>query len=152
MVARIPYSATVPKYLAVASEVETMAFLRSSGLPIPEVYGYSPTQDNAAETEYIFMGPVEGTRLIDIWFDLEEGDIISITRELESKMMSITFPAGGSFYYAKDLEKVVGRPGIPLENEHFCIGPDARLNLWYGRRSQLDVDRGPCMPLSPFFY
>jgi hypothetical protein len=103
------------------------------------VYGYSPGPDNVAKTEYIFMGFVEGTQLIDIWFDLDEEDIIiSITRqlaELESKMMSITFPAGGSLYYAKDMEKMVERSGIPLENEQFCVGPDTRVRLWYGRRS-----------------
>ncbi|KAI6042363.1 protein kinase subdomain-containing protein PKL CAK Fmp29 [Pisolithus marmoratus] len=146
MVARIPYPATVPKYLAVASEVATMALLRSSGLPIPDVYGYSPTPDNAAETEYIFMELVEGTNLSGMWFGLGEGDIVSISRqlaELESKMMSIALPAGGSLYYTKDLEKVVGRPGIPLKDDRFCIGPDTRLPLWYGRRSQLGIDRGP---------
>ncbi|KAL4068939.1 kinase-like domain-containing protein [Scleroderma yunnanense] len=132
IVARVPYPATIPKYFAVASEVATMALLRSSGLPIPEVYGYSPVPDNVAETEYIFMEFVEG--LSDIWFGSGKGDIISISRqlaELESKMMSIAFPAGGSLYYTKDLEKVAGRPGIPLEDERL-------LPLWYGRRSQLD--------------
>ena len=64
MVARIPYPATVPKYFAVASEVATMSLLRSFGLPIPEVYGYSATPNNAAGTEYI----VQGTNLSDIWF------------------------------------------------------------------------------------
>lgn len=74
-----------------------MAFLCSSGLPIPGVYGYSPSSDN----EYIFMEFVEGIQLSNIWFDLQEGDIISIMRqfaELESKMMSIASPAGGSLY------------------------------------------------------
>jgi hypothetical protein len=154
MVARIPYPVTIPKYFAVASEVATMELLRSSGLPIPEVYGYSPAPDNAAETEYIFMQFVQGTSLSDIWFDLGEEDIISISRqisELESKMMSIAFPAGGNLYYTKDLEKVAGRPGIPLEDERFCVGPDTRLHLWYGRRSLLDVDRGPCRLLCLFF-
>jgi hypothetical protein len=56
-------SATTPKYFAVASEVATMTLLRSSGLPIPKVYGYSPVPDNAAETEYIFMEFVQGTGL-----------------------------------------------------------------------------------------
>ena len=154
MVARIPYPATMPRYFAVASEVATMDLLRSSGLPIPKVYGYSPTPDNAAETEYVFMEFVEGTSLSAIWFGLEEEDIISISRqlaELELKMMSIAFPAGGSLYYTQDLEKVAGRPGIPLEDKRFCVGPDTRLPLWYGKRSQLDVDRGPCRPLSAFF-
>ena len=120
-----------------------MALLRSSGLPIAEIYGYSPVPDNAAGTEYIFMEFVQGTSLSDIWFDLGKGDIISITRqlaELESKMMSIAFPAGGSLYCTKGLQKVAGRPGIPLEDKRFCVGPDTRLPLWYGRRSQLDVD------------
>ena len=154
MVARIPYPVTVPKYYAVASEAATMALLRSSGLPIPKVYGYSPTPDNAAETEYIFMEFVRGTKLSDIWLDLGEQEIISVLRQLvqlESKMMSISFPAGGSLYYAQDLEKAAGGPGIPLEDERFCVGPDVRLPLWYGRRSQLEVDRGPCRPLSAFF-
>jgi aminoglycoside phosphotransferase (APT) family kinase protein len=154
MVARIPYPATIPKYFAIASEVATMDLLRSSGLPIPKVYGYSPVPGNAAETEYIFMEFIKGTSLSDIWFDLEEEDIISVLYQLaklESKMMSIPFPAGGSVYYTKDLE-VAGRLGILLEDERFCVGPDTRLPLWYGRRSQLDVDRGPCRSLSAFFY
>ena len=65
-------------------------------------------------------------------------------------MMSIPFPAGGRLYYARDLRKMAGVAGIPLKDESFCIGPDARLSMWYGRRSQLEVDRGPCTPLSAF--
>ena len=155
MVARIPYPATVPKYYAVASEVATMGFLRSSGLPVPQVYGYSPVLDNTAKTEYIFMEFMRGTTLSDVWLELGESDIVSILRQLaqlESQMMSIPFPAGGSLYYAHDLEKVARRAGIPLKDERFCVGPDTRLPMWYGRRSQLDVDRGPCAPLSAFFY
>ena len=154
MVARIPYPATVPKYYAVASEVATMDFLRSSGLPVPQVYGYSPVSDNAAKTEYIFMEFMRGTKLSDVWLELGESDIVSLLRQLaqlESQMMSISFPAGGSLYYAHDLEKVAGKAAIPLKDERFCVGPDTRLPMWYGRRSQLDVDRGPCTLLLAFF-
>ena len=153
MVARIPYPVTVPKFYAIASEVATMRFLRSSGLPVPEVYDYSPSSDNVAKTEYIFMEFIRGTKLSDVWMELEEPDIVSVLRQLiqlESRMMSIPFPAGGSLYYTNDLEKVAGKTGIPLNDERFCVGPDARLHMWYGRRSQLDVDRGPCTPLSAF--
>lgn len=79
IVARIPYPATTPKYFAVASEVATLTFLRSVGLPTLEVCGYSPTPDNAAGTEYIFMQCVQGTNLGNIFYELE-GDIISILR------------------------------------------------------------------------
>ncbi|THG98003.1 hypothetical protein EW026_g4119 [Hermanssonia centrifuga] len=152
MVARIPYPVTIPKYFAVASEVATMDLLRSFGLPTPEVYGYSPTPDNAAGIEYIFMEFIQGISLSDIWFGLGEGEIISISHQLaefESKMMSIAFPAGGSLYYTKDLENAAGStswvssPGITLEDKRFCVGPDTSLHLWYGKRSQLDLDRGP---------
>ena len=153
MVARIPFSVMVPKYYAVASEVATMDLLRSSGLPIPKVYGYSPEPDNAAGTAYILTEFVRGTKLSDI--RLQEREVISVLRQLtqlESKMMSISFPAGGSLYYAQDLEKVARGLGIPLEDERFCVGPDVSPPLWYGRRSQLDVDRGPCTPLCTFLF
>ncbi|KAJ7066446.1 protein kinase subdomain-containing protein PKL/CAK/Fmp29 [Mycena amicta] len=146
MVARIPYPVTIPKFYTIASEVATMRFLRSSGLPVPEVYDYSPSSDNAAETEYIFMEFVRGTQLGNVWVDLEESDIVSVLRQiaqLESRMMSLPFPAGGSLYYTEDLEKMAGRTCIPLNDERFCIGPDVRVSMWYGRRSQLDVDRRP---------
>ncbi|EIW76253.1 hypothetical protein CONPUDRAFT_139669 [Coniophora puteana RWD-64-598 SS2] len=146
MVARVPYPITVPKFYAVASEVATLEFLRSSGLPVPKIYGYSPDSDNAAGTEYIFMQFVRGSKLSDVWPSLGEQAVISVVRQLtqlESAMMSLSFPAGGSLYFTKDLEKVATGLDIPLEDERFCIGPDTRLPLWYGRRSKLDVNRGP---------
>ncbi len=150
MVARIPYPITTPKYFAVASEVATLALLRSSGLPVPEVYGYSPTPDNAARTEYIFMTFVVGTNLAAIWYELEGKDIISITRqiaELEAKMMSIPFPTGGSLYFPKDLVNAPqSAPGITLDDKRFCVGPDTHPDLWCGKRAGLDVNRGPCKP------
>ena len=143
MIARIPYPVTVPKYYSVASEVATLDFLRSSGLPVPQVYGYSPSPDNVANTEYIFMEFMKGAILSDVWPQLEEPAIASIMRQvvqLESQMMSLSVPAGGCIYYTRDLGKVAGKAIIPLEDGRFCIGPD-------GRRSQLDVHRGPCMPI-----
>ncbi|KAI0029059.1 hypothetical protein K488DRAFT_80383 [Vararia minispora EC-137] len=124
MVARIPCPVTGPKFYATASEMATMRFLRASGLPVPEVYDCSPSSDNAAKTDYIFMEFMRGTKLSDAWMELEEPDMASVLRQvaqLESRMMT----------------------GIPLNDQRFCVGPDARLHMWYGRRSQLDVDRGP---------
>ena len=157
LVARIPYPLLVPKAYALASEVATMDFLRSKGLPIPKVYAYSFTSENEAETGYLLMEYVEGTVLSQIWSELKEDEIISLMDQLakvESTMMSISFPAGGSIYYARDLKKLSGNEGIPLdeqveslphEKERFCIGPDVGVPFWYGQREQLDVFRGPCM-------
>lgn len=151
LIARIPYPVTVPRFYTVASEVATMRFLRAKGLPVPEVYAYSATSDNVVGTEYIFMEFVKGLKLTDVWMGLKEADLASIMRqvvELECRIMSIPFPAGGSLYYADDLEQMTRRrtniTPMPLDGERFCVGPDVRLHMWYGRRSQLDVDRGPC--------
>ncbi len=32
----------------------------------------------------------------------------------------------------------------PSSARSFCIGPDASLALWYGKRLDLPVERGPC--------
>lgn len=79
MVARIPYPATVPKY---ASQVATMAFLRPFGLPVPQVYEYSPVSDNAGKTELTFMGFMGGTNLSYVWPELGGLDVASILRQL----------------------------------------------------------------------
>ncbi|KAI0044477.1 kinase-like protein [Auriscalpium vulgare] len=146
IVARIPYPMTVPKYYAVASEVATIEYLRSSGLPVPRIYGYSPDSDNDARTAYILMEFVQGSLLRDVWPALRHQEVISVVRQLtqlESQMMSLSFPAGGSLYFTEDLEKVAMGLGIPLDDERFCVGPDTSLPLWYGRRAKLDVYRGP---------
>ncbi|KAJ7650751.1 protein kinase subdomain-containing protein PKL/CAK/Fmp29 [Roridomyces roridus] len=147
MEAHIPYHCTLPRYFATASKAATMAFLRTHGIPAPQVYGYAPDANNAAGTEYIFTESLRhNERLVDQWFYLEEADIISVARQLaqlESKMMSIPFPAGGALYYTDDLERV-GAPHVPLpEDARFAVGPDSRPALWLGERAGMDVHRGP---------
>ncbi|KAG6847635.1 hypothetical protein H0H93_006893 [Arthromyces matolae] len=97
LVARIPYPLLSPKKYTLASEVATMNFLRSKGLPIPKIFAYSFVSNNEAETEYILMEYVEDADdLSKFWFDLQKEEIESIMdqlAELECRMMSISFPA-----------------------------------------------------------
>lgn len=79
-IACIPYPVTVPKSYVVASEIATMRFLRLSGLPIPNVYGYSPMPDNVTETKYNFMVFVNGAKLSDT------EDVMYQLVQLEAKM------------------------------------------------------------------
>jgi len=141
---------TVPKYYAVASEVATIEYMCSSVLPVPKIYGYSPDSDNAAGTGYILMEFVRGSKLSEIWRDLNDEEVISVIRQLtqlESRMISLSLSAGGSLYLSKDLDKVTMGPGVLLDDKDFCIGPDTRLPLWYGRRAKLE---GPCRSFSVF--
>ena len=153
MVARVPFPVTAPKYYAVASEVATIQYLRTCGIPAPEIYGYSTDSDNAAGTPYILMEFVQGSKLSDVWPSLGDEEVISVVRQLtqlEARMMSLQFPAGGSLYFTEDLERVAKGLGVPLEDKRFSVGPDTKLALWYGRRAELEVNRGPCMPFPAY--
>ncbi|KAJ5915851.1 hypothetical protein N7454_010992 [Penicillium verhagenii] len=154
IVARVPYPVTKPKSLVIASEVATMDYLRSHGIPVPKIFGYSTTESNSAGTEYIFMEFVRGANLGDIWFTLTERQrtklMISLV-QLESQIFALRFPASGSIFYCHDLPKENRRVMLPShysnndmnKGDGFCIGPATSLELWYGRRDVLSVDRGP---------
>ncbi|KAK7520196.1 kinase subdomain-containing protein [Phyllosticta citriasiana] len=152
-IGRIPYPLTKPRRLIIASEVATMGFLRLHGLPVPKVFGYSATPNNAAGVEYIFMELVAGTCLRRLWTDdLPQEDKLAFVEKLvklESRIFALQFPASGSLYYSKDLEAQVRKMDIktPYSNENgkFCVGPDSDPNLWLGKRSELEVDRGPLL-------
>lgn len=148
-VARIPYPATEPKFLVVASEVATLDFLQAHGIPVPKVFGYSAVADNCAGTEYIFMEYVQGKNLGDMWYTLSERErreLVARIVQLESRLFSLRFPASGSLYYCKDLPDNYSRVIVPSpgSDPRFCIGPDTSLRLWYGKRLNLSVERGPC--------
>lgn len=149
IIARLPYPFTVPKHHAVASEVATMVFLRSHGLPVPKIYDYSATPHNPVGTEYIFMEKVQGKALREIWLDMTPKDtrkLVSQVVKMESLLFSIKLPANGSIYYKRDLNPQTESIDIPVPDgsNSFCIGPDARYRWWYRERANLPIERGPC--------
>ncbi|CZT47153.1 uncharacterized protein RSE6_07686 [Rhynchosporium secalis] len=107
VIARLPYPSTYPKRFSIASEVATMNLVRSYGVPVPKVLGYSATSQNAVGAEYMIMEKVNGRNLGDIWYDLSEKErlkvVVQVAR-LESVLFSIPLPACGSVYYKHDLE------------------------------------------------
>lgn len=150
LIAKIPYHITLPDHFATASEAATLTFLRSKGIPVPEVYNYSATADNPVGTEYILMQKAPGVGLGTKWLNLQDVEIKRLAHsfvEIEKKLFEIPFGATGSLYFKND---------IPLENqaplyigEHgtedtrFCIGPIADYMFWYGKRKGLEFNRGP---------
>jgi len=99
-IARIPYPDTVPKHYSVANEVATMALLSFSRLSTPKVSGRTTRRKPSISSWNSSKAP-----------DLGEREIISDTRQLaqlESNLVSITFPAGGSLYHSQVLERVAG--------------------------------------------
>lgn len=89
------------------------------------------------------MGLVDGTNLGDIWVDLSKKARITVVTKL------VEFPASDSLYYTKDLPAEYKKVDVPIaeseQDSRFCIGPDTRLSLWYGKRLDIQVDRGRYM-------
>ncbi|TKX19758.1 hypothetical protein C1H76_7956 [Elsinoe australis] len=150
LVGRIPFLTTEPRSLLVASEVATLDFLRMHKFPVPQIFAYSTTADNSAETEYMFMECVKGTKLGDIWDQMKNKDrntLLTEIVEVEARWMSLPYPESGSLYYEQDLPKkyrafAVAAPSLSSKGD-FCIGPDLTSELWYGKRIHLDTFRGP---------
>ncbi|KAF2750959.1 kinase-like protein [Sporormia fimetaria CBS 119925] len=145
ILARLPYPATLPRRLAVASEVATMNFVRALGIPTPRILGYS-ADENAVGAEYMLMEKLPGKPIGDAWFDLSEQQRLKVLHqlvELEAKLFTSGLPASGSIYYAHDLPSTAHRVDMPGSDDGMCIGPYAALRWWFGERTNLDVDRGP---------
>lgn len=145
ILARLPYLSTVPRRLAVASEVATLEFVRAHGIPTPRVLAYS-VDANTVGSEYILMEKLLGRPIGDAWFDLSEEERLKVLLEivkLEAKLFAIKLPASGSIYYARDLSPGTPNIDIPGSEDGFCIGPYAALQWWFGERGDLNIDRGP---------
>lgn len=151
VVARIPYPSVEPKGLVVASEAATMTFLRFKGIPVPKIFDYSCSSDNPAGTEYIFMEFCSGMDLASIWDGLGEACQTRVVRSLvdvKARLSNIRLPASGSLYFLRDVPANVTKVAVNTEDadrpDSLYLGPTTDLPFWFGKRSNLDVDRGPC--------
>lgn len=152
VIARIPTPIAGPSYYTTASEVATMDFLRTVlKIPVPEVLVYSTSSDNPVGAPYILMERVEGDSLSSRWLSLTTDEVKNIMiqiADIERKIFDFHFPAHGSLYYKKDLDK---EPQVQIA-EGFCIGPVSARQFWHGERSKLGIDRGPCTFLLLFCF
>ncbi|RMZ83193.1 hypothetical protein DV738_g1427, partial [Chaetothyriales sp. CBS 135597] len=160
VLARIPYQKTTPKNLVIASEAATLFLLRSHGLPVPKVLGYSTTCHNPVGTEYVILEKVDGKPLGDQWFSMTNKarlKIMSQIVDLETKYMAIPFAANGSLYHRKDLDS--DALAVPIDQSSasddggndLVLGPTVKYEWWYQERASLDVNRGPWRGFSQCF-
>ncbi|GBF59736.1 altered inheritance of mitochondria protein 9 [Trichophyton mentagrophytes] len=105
-IAKIPYSITVPKKYTTASEVATTDLLRSKGVPVPRIFGWSADANNPVGVEYIIMEKASGIPLETRWFDLSKHGrhyLVTSLVDIEKKLFDIPFGNFGSIYYKSDL-------------------------------------------------
>jgi len=134
-----------------------MTLVRSYGVPVPKILGYSTTNKNAVGAEYIIMEKASGREIGDVWYELSEKErmkvVVQVAR-VESVLFSIPLPAFGSIYFKSDLESgtetvdvkagdAAGKDASQSAGQ-MCIGPDVAQKWWFEKRSSLKVPRGPC--------
>jgi aminoglycoside phosphotransferase (APT) family kinase protein len=78
LIARVPYVSTVPRTLAIASEVATHGLVRSYGISVPKVYAYWTDPKNDVGTEYIIMERLDSKVLRDLFYAIPEKDCIQM--------------------------------------------------------------------------
>ena len=148
VITKMPYGISVPERLATASEVATMDFLRSKGLPVPQVHAWSADSKNPVGVEYIIMQKAPGKPLEDRWFHLTQKERVHLMESytgLESKLFDLCLDAYGSIYFKEALPSKLRLDLHDPENTgRFCIGPTTDYMFWLGRRDQLNIHRGPC--------
>lgn len=153
VIARLPYSTTVPASYAVVSEAATLALLRARGVPVPKVLGYSLDRTNPVGTEYTILEKIDGTPLSEQWFSMDNKTQVKIMRQIidnEIRFMSSRFPASGSLFFRRDLKKspftvTLSEQSDVSAADQLVVGPTVQYEWWYRERALVDVDRGPCI-------
>ncbi|PGH15925.1 hypothetical protein AJ79_02092 [Helicocarpus griseus UAMH5409] len=106
VIAKAPYTITVPKHYATASEVAATELLRSKGIPVPRILGWSADPNNPVGVEYIIMEKASGVPLETRWFNLskqERHHLVTSLVDIETKIFSIPFGHFGSIYFKDDV-------------------------------------------------
>lgn len=148
VIARIPSPIAGTPGRTTASEVATMDYLRNHlDIPVPRVIVWDNRTDenNTVGAEYIVMEKIEGDILANRWNVLSSQELSEVVQEIvkfESRMLMTRFPKYGSLYYTDYVEQKFRDCEI---KGRFCVGPMATEIFWDKERSQLKLDRGPCL-------
>ncbi|OBT69977.1 hypothetical protein VE03_00381 [Pseudogymnoascus sp. 23342-1-I1] len=150
-IARLPYPCTIPRGYGIASEVATMEFLRSQGVPIPRVFDWDSSASNEIGSEYIVMERVPGRELSKTWQTMTFKERMAVVEKIvnvERILFGVQLPASGSLYFKDFLgadEKSVDIPDDAggTSRAKFCVGPSTEYLWWYQNRHALAVNHGP---------
>ncbi|KFY50732.1 hypothetical protein V496_09207 [Pseudogymnoascus sp. VKM F-4515 (FW-2607)] len=125
-IARLPYPCTIPRGYGVASEVATMEFLRSQGVPIPRVFYWDSSASNEVGSEYIIMERVPGRELSETWQTMTFKERMAVVQKIV------------------DVERILFGIQLPIVQEVY-LGPSSAL----GRLLSIcgDTKTDICLPL-----
>ena len=115
---RIPWNGTKDKFDSLSQESLTnesqlMKFLKKETIiPVPSVYAYEATVENAINCPFILMDYIEGSPLYGIWFDRSVSKQELVSKRIKClegiahamvQLSRFAFGQGGSLNFGKDL-------------------------------------------------
>lgn len=136
--ARLRCTSTVPRRLAVASEVATLDLTRSHDIPVLKVLDYSTNPDDFVGSEYIIMERMPGKPIGESWYTLSDKERLKVLMELvklEAKLFSNDLSASGGLFYSHDL---------PPNVERVIVHPSQDSGTTAGR-GEIDLRRPSCV-------
>ncbi|KAF8446300.1 hypothetical protein L210DRAFT_2969073 [Boletus edulis BED1] len=152
LVAKIPCPHVTPRHLSTLSEVATMDYAKNIlGLPVPRVLSWNAKADGSeVGAEYILMEHLQGMELYKMdKYGSRMAHFAERVADLECKFTRYRFSQIGSIYYKEDVSPELQQRPLYAEgvegdgSDRFRIGPCVNSDIWRGKRSLLDVDRGP---------
>lgn len=105
-------------WFKVESEVATMHYVATkTTIPVPHVYAYDSSSDNALGYEWILMDKIAGSSFYDLQSDMsmeERLDVAKTVADWVHQLHSLQFESIGSVYFDQDLaaEDTEQEPGI----------------------------------------
>ena len=127
------------------SEVATTEIVRHfTDIPVPIIYAYDSSTDNALGMEWILMEKIRGKKLDEAWTDMDYDSklrLADITADWTAQLAKISSNKIGSIYMrstAKHLEFYLGRCVAPLLSQE--------------NRLKYNVFRGPFHSLQDFYH
>ncbi|KAE8350734.1 hypothetical protein BDV28DRAFT_33292 [Aspergillus coremiiformis] len=152
-VGKVPNPNAGKPHFTTASEVATMDFVRNvMGIPVPKVFSWSSTADNAVGAEYILMESVRGVQLSKLWNQLDvelKFKVLKKVTSYQETWLRTCFSQYGSLYYKQDLAysapsvKYTNTNGTTIVDDRFAIGPSMSRQNNDDGRVEMDFDRGP---------
>jgi hypothetical protein len=128
-------------------------------IPNPRIIAWSAQKTNPVGAEYIMEEKAPGQSLRTLWKDRSKLPIsarFGIIRQIvqiERKLTDTKLKHHGCLYFKDDFPQ--GKP-LGITNtipsaavERFRMGPSVDTNYWEEARANMDLDRGPCKPISP---
>jgi hypothetical protein len=151
LIARLPTSLAGTERLTTASEVATLKFMATLGIPVPTVFSYSCSADSDIGSEFILMERAKGVPLLSVWGEMgrkRRGQVMTQLIEIDAKLLALNLSGYGSIYLKRDLPESSCIPLSPDPSfSQYCLGPSVERSWWEDERKSMPINRGPCKSL-----